>query len=260
MRNKIRAGKRTLKEVYGSPLRGIVTGLNEAFVIDTPTRDRLCAQDPQSAELLKPFLEGKDLKRWRAEPRGLWLLLIPKGWTKSRYSVFNDDEAFQLFSQDYHVISGWLKPFEVQAKRRTDQGDFWWELRACVYCNQFLQSKVAYCHLQDKPIYSMETTGAYSNNKTYFIPTTDWSLLAILNSKTILFYFCSRTTAVRGGWREATTNTLRNCPYQRSQVLQRSIWYGWRKRRKEPLKTAFPYNDLYLVVFPISAPQTATPS
>ncbi len=82
LRDKIRSGKETLKEVYGSPLYGIKTGLNAAFVIDTPTKERLCADDPRSSELLKPFLEGKDLKRWRAEPRGLWLIYIPKnGWT-----------------------------------------------------------------------------------------------------------------------------------------------------------------------------------
>ena len=52
--------------------------VNVAFVIDSAVKERLCAQDPRSADLLKPFLEGKDLQRWRAEPRGLWLIYIPK--------------------------------------------------------------------------------------------------------------------------------------------------------------------------------------
>jgi len=38
LRDKIAKGKKTLGEVYGAPLRGIVTGLNEAFVIDSETR------------------------------------------------------------------------------------------------------------------------------------------------------------------------------------------------------------------------------
>lgn len=78
LRDKIRTGRRTLKEVYGVPRRGVVTGLNAVFVIDTATRDPLCAEDPKSAELLKPFLEGKDLNRRRAEPCCLWLIYIPK--------------------------------------------------------------------------------------------------------------------------------------------------------------------------------------
>jgi hypothetical protein len=58
----------------------------------------------------------------------------------------------------------------------------------------------------------METTGAYSNNKTYFIPSGGWDLLAVLNSKVIWFDFCSRTTAVRGGWREATAQHVEKLP------------------------------------------------
>ena len=63
LREKINSGKPTLKQVYGSPLYGIKTGLNEAFVIDTQTKEKLCREDSRSAELLKPFLEGKDLRR-----------------------------------------------------------------------------------------------------------------------------------------------------------------------------------------------------
>ncbi|RME56836.1 MAG: hypothetical protein D6795_00620, partial [Deltaproteobacteria bacterium] len=44
---------------------GIKTGFNQAFIVDRPTRDRLIAEDPASAELLKPFLRGRDVKRWR---------------------------------------------------------------------------------------------------------------------------------------------------------------------------------------------------
>ena len=59
LRDKIAGGRKTLGEVYGPPLRGIVTGLNEAFIIDTPTRDRLVKAEQKSAEILKPFLRGR---------------------------------------------------------------------------------------------------------------------------------------------------------------------------------------------------------
>ena len=95
LRDKIVSGKKTLKEVYGSPLYGIKTGLNEAFVIDRATRDRLIAEDPKSEELLKPWLEGKDLKRWRAESRDLYIILIPKGWTKSRKIAADETVAWK---------------------------------------------------------------------------------------------------------------------------------------------------------------------
>jgi hypothetical protein len=157
LRDKIRTGRKTLKDVYGSPLYGIKTGLNGAFVIDNATKERLCAKDPKSADLLKPFLEGKDLKRWRAEPRGLWLIYIPQ----RRVNI-----------EDYPAIRDWLLPFRSALEARATKQE-WFELQQAqeAYSPFFQPPKISYGHFQDQPIYSMETTGAYSNNKTYFIPT-----------------------------------------------------------------------------------------
>ncbi len=63
--------------VGGHFYRGIVTGLNEAFVIDDATRDRLCREDPKSRDVLKPWLRGRDLHRWRASKQQTHLLYIP---------------------------------------------------------------------------------------------------------------------------------------------------------------------------------------
>lgn len=198
LRDKIRTGKKTLKDLYGSPLYGIKTGLNAAFVIDNATKDRLCAQDPKSADLLKPFLEGKDMKRWRAESRGLWLIYIPQ----RRVNI-----------DDYPAIRDWLLPFRAALEARATKQE-WFELQQAqeAYSPFFGPPKIAYGHFQDHPIYSMENTGAYSNNKTYFIPSGGWDLLAVLNSKLIWFDFISRTTAVRGGFREATAQHIERLP------------------------------------------------
>ena len=85
LRHKILARGTPLKQYCGSPLYGIKTGLNEAFVIGSQQRDRLIAADPRSAEVLKPFLEGKDLKAWRVESRGLWLIYTHRGVAIERY-------------------------------------------------------------------------------------------------------------------------------------------------------------------------------
>lgn len=113
LRNKIRNAKPTLKEAYGLPLYGIKTGLNAAFVIDTETKERLCAEDTRSIELLKPFLEGKDLKRWWGEPRGLWLIYIPK----NRVNI-----------DDYPAIRDWLLPFREGLEKRATKQE-WFELQ-----------------------------------------------------------------------------------------------------------------------------------
>lgn len=50
---------------------GIKTGLNEAFVITREQRDALVALDPKSADIIKPFLRGRDVKRWNVESQDL---------------------------------------------------------------------------------------------------------------------------------------------------------------------------------------------
>src|SRR5690606_31674562 len=130
LRDKIRTGRKTLKDVYGSPLYGIKTGLNAAFVIDNATKEHLCAKDPRSAELLKPFLEGKDLKRWRAEPRGLWLIYIPQ----RRINI-----------DDYPAIRDWLLPFKDKLEKRATKQE-WFELQQAqeAYAPHFQPPKIAY--------------------------------------------------------------------------------------------------------------------
>lgn len=60
--------------------RGIITGLNKAFVINGATRERLIAEDPRSTELIKPYLRGRDVKRWKVEWAGLYLITFPFGF------------------------------------------------------------------------------------------------------------------------------------------------------------------------------------
>ena len=67
---------------------GIKTGLNEAFVVDQATRDRLIAEDPRSAEVLKPFLRGRDVSRYRITSAGLWLICIETGWTAAQLGEY----------------------------------------------------------------------------------------------------------------------------------------------------------------------------
>ena len=70
--------------VQGKFYRGVLTGLNEAFVIDEETKTQLIAEDPKSAELIKPFLAGKDIKRYKPTQTNRYLILIPKGWTREQ--------------------------------------------------------------------------------------------------------------------------------------------------------------------------------
>lgn len=215
LRTKLTAGHKTLKEVYGSPLYGIKTGFNEAFVIDRATRDALIAEDPKSSELIKPFLEGKDLKKWHAQPRDLYLIAIPKFWTRTqmdRSDAPSEAEAVVWFSQHYPALYAYLQPFEAPAKKRTDKGEFWWELRACAYYEAFEKPKIVYAHFQNEPLFSYDNTNYFTNNKCYISITGDRFLLGLLNSNVMWMVFSSMTTMMRGGFYEATTQNVNLLP------------------------------------------------
>ena len=199
LRDKIRKGKPTLKEVYGSPYRGVLTGRNEAFVIDRATRDRLVAEDPKSAEVLKPWLEGKDLKRWRAESRDLYLMLFPKGWTKTRFGDLPEHDAWSNLEKLHPAICRQLVSFAETCRKRLDKGEYWWELRACDYYDAFERQKVIYPEFCDKPQF-LFGEGSYANNKCYFISSGEICLAAMLNASALWFAVTGLSVPVRGNF------------------------------------------------------------
>ena len=71
--------------VKGRIYRGVVTGLNAAFVIDQAKCDELIEENPQSAELTKPWLRGRDIKRWKADSPGLYIIFANHGIDIDRY-------------------------------------------------------------------------------------------------------------------------------------------------------------------------------
>ncbi len=66
---------------------GIKTGYNKAFITDDATKEALVAVDPNSADIIKPVLRGRDIQRYRAKWAGLWLIYVRRGLTIDRYPV-----------------------------------------------------------------------------------------------------------------------------------------------------------------------------
>lgn len=97
-------GKPLGEYVGGKFYRGIITGLNEAFVLTNEQRKALIAEDPKSEELIKPYLRGKDVKRWRVHHDDLFLIVVPFGFHKKL--------------KDYPSILHHLEQFEEKLKNR----------------------------------------------------------------------------------------------------------------------------------------------
>jgi adenine-specific DNA-methyltransferase len=211
---KIKSKGKPLGEyVDGNIYRGVLTGLNEAFVIDTALKEKLITEDPKSAEVIKPYLLGKNIKKYQTPESDKWLILFPKGFTikKSgnafsiqepppRYGDMSYNDAWQWFKNNYPAIAKHLIKFKEKAEKRTDKGDFWWELRACDYYSEFEKAKIMLPDIALKCEALIDDSGFYCANTAYVIPGLDEYHLGILNSKLVHFFYSNLTQTIRGGY------------------------------------------------------------
>jgi hypothetical protein len=230
---KIRERGVPLSEYAGvSPLYGIKTGFNEAFLIDTPTRDQLVRDDPAAAEIIKPYLRGQDIGRWSPEWAGLWMIVMKSSsdhaWPWA--AAATESEAEAIFARTYPSIHRRFKGLESYVeddkpkglRHRQDQGRFWWELRPCAYYDQMDRPKIVYTEITWSNSFGIDDDGRYINNTAYFLPTTELWLPSVLNSPLT--------------W-----------------------WYSWRKAQHGK-DEALRFMDAYIRPFPLAAPLTTDSS
>lgn len=189
MQKMQRAGVSLLEFVGTDALyRGVLTGLNKAFVLDTPTRDALIAADPRSADLLRPLLRGQDIDRWASDWAGLWIIFTRRGTSIEAYPAIHEHLA-RFRSELEPRPANWNgKEWHV----RKPGSYLWYEIQDNVaYHAAFDQPKIIYQEIQYYPAYSLDTDGRFLNNKGFLIRSADPWLLAVLNSL-LLWWFCWR--------------------------------------------------------------------
>ena len=163
--------------------RGVVSGLTEAFVIDAETRTNILKANPKAAEIIKPFLNGRDIRRYALEPKDIYLIYTYHGVKISSYPA----------------IENHLKPFKEQLKERaTKQG--WYELQQpqYAYVKHFESPKIVFPDIATTPRFVLDENGFYGSNTMYFIPGRDLFLLGLLNSKLADFYFRTVCAGLEG--------------------------------------------------------------
>jgi type I restriction-modification system DNA methylase subunit len=208
--DKLTQGYPTLKAVYGSPYRGVLTGLNEAFVIDGATKTKLIQQDIKSAEILKQFLEGKDLKKWHSQARDLWLIFTRRGIDIENYPAIKahlEQYRIQLEPKpiDFPKNETWLGRKEGKYK--------WFEIQDPIaYYKEFEKPKIQYGHFCAKALFHCNANAYYSNDKSYIIASDDSFLLGLLNSKLFWQLIISLCPFVRGGYYELRAQYIETLP------------------------------------------------
>lgn len=188
---KIRNTGVPLREYCGSsPVYGIKTGFNEAFVIDEATRTRLIKEDKRSAEIIKPLLRGRDIDRWRPRESGLYLIFARRGIEIDRYPAIK-----RHFSQFRKQLEP--KPDHWDAAKGKwpgrAAGDYeWYELQASPgedFERALSARKILYQEIQFHSWFSLEVNGAFVNNKVFLLPSDDLMLLGILASSLLWWQF-----------------------------------------------------------------------
>ena len=164
------------------PYRGILTGFNQVFFINSETRNSLVATDPKCAELIRPYIRGQDIKRWEADWAGLWMIVMKSSSDFSNPWSEAGDMAEEVFRNKYPSLYNYMKPFEEVLKKRQDKGRYWWELRACAYWAEFEKPKLMYPEITWRAEWCYDTRGTLCNNTAYILPTNDLWILAVANS------------------------------------------------------------------------------
>ncbi|MFH0842879.1 MAG: TaqI-like C-terminal specificity domain-containing protein [Bacteroidota bacterium] len=196
--------------VKGKIFRGVLTGMNEAFVIDGETKSKLIKEDKRSREIIKPFLTGRDIKRYQKPESSKHLIMFPKGFTNQRNAT--KKHAWEWLKENYSAIADYLEPFKVKAEKRFDKGYYWWELRACDYYAEFEKPKIIYPNILKRPEFTFDPEGIYTNQKCFIISKDDKYLLGLLNSKIFSFLFDRLLPKLRGGFYEPSYIFFKDFP------------------------------------------------
>lgn len=166
--DKFKSDTTTLGEYVNEKIyRGLLTGLNEAFIISKEDRDKIIAKDPKSAEIIRPMVEGDDFDSWNLK-------------SPSRYIILT---GFDIdIPNTYRGVFDWLSQFQEKLEKRQDKGKNWWNLRACDYYDEFKSPKIVYYHTALKHKFYFDTEGYYISANCYFIANADRFTQVILNS------------------------------------------------------------------------------
>lgn len=193
---------KSIKEQYGKCYRGLLTGLNEAFIVNEETKEYLISKDSKSGDLIKPIYEGKDLQKWCNPPLQKYLICTHNGYEGT--PAINVDE--------YLAIKEYLDNYEPQLSKRYDKGNTPYNLRNCAYQPLFYQSKIIWGNLQNSNKFSWDNSGTVISAPACMLPTNSKALLSVLNSKIVWLFLTSICVVRNGGYIEVKPQYFEQIP------------------------------------------------
>ena len=205
-------------EAAGTPLKdwdiqinyGIKTGFNDAFIINTEKRDEILSncqteeERTRTAELIRPILRGRDIKRYGYNWAGLYLIAtfpschydIEKYPAVKKYLLGFGIERLEQTGKS-HIVNG----EKIKARKKTNNK--WFETQDSIsYWEDFSKPKIVWGNLNLEGAYSYAPDGMFINAPSPFIATSNTAILHILNSKIADYYIRSLGVTRNGGYFE----------------------------------------------------------
>ena len=160
--------------------RGILTGLNDAFIIDSVKRIEILKNEPHAEHIIKPILRGKDIDRYKNKWKDLWLINCHNG-------LKNKEE--RIYIENFPALKKHLLGYQTKLIKRQDKGDTYFNLRNCAYLDDFEKPKIIYQEMIQESSFYYDKSDNFYCNDTGRIITGDHIefLTALFNSK--LFFF-----------------------------------------------------------------------
>ena len=198
IKRKIEAVGTPLKDWDINIYRGVLTGCNEAFIISTAKRNEIldnCQTEDErkrTAELIRPILRGRDIKRYEYVDNGLYLINTHNG-IKGKFP--------RIDINDYPAVKAHLDQYWDKISARADKGDTPYNLRNCAYLEDFSKPKIIYPDICTFLSFELDTSCFYLSNTAYFLITEKEEylkyFLRVLNSSVMDWYY--RTLSVQLG-------------------------------------------------------------
>ena len=176
---------------------GIKTGYNEAFIIDDATREALVAEDPKSAEIIRPILRGRDIGRYKARWAGLWVVsTFPALHVDiDRYPAVR--EHLLAFGRDRLEQKGRRLPGGGRSRKST--GHSWFEAQDVIaYHGEFAKSKLFWMDMGGGGRFSYSETEVYINNAAYMITRGPLKYLCGLLNGRLVTWFMGKQARTTG--------------------------------------------------------------
>ncbi|HEB8360025.1 TPA: Eco57I restriction-modification methylase domain-containing protein [Campylobacter jejuni] len=204
LKTKIEKLGTPLKDWHGLNINyGIKTGLNEAFIITTEKKDEILAnckdedEKERTVKLIRKMLRGRDIKRYRYEWAGLWVINTHNG-----YKSKNGEKVEAINIEHYPSLKKHFDEFYPQLEKRSDKGLTPYNLRNCAYIEEFEKEKIVWNPVSGEYLFSYIKEHIFFNNSLFMMTLDVFSLkyiLAFMNSNCYKWLITLKTNLIQTG-------------------------------------------------------------